>query len=187
MKGMVRDVFKRKLKELGQSAPVPTPPEKPGRKPKAGSKNSERKKELTKADTIAGLKVKVADMLDRAKADPSSDATAIIRILLLNEMTNEKLGFREEAYSKQVEAERKQAELQNRFEHERFLRLQEARKWRGLPEKLGGMAMEAEARGESLSHEEIFKQISAVIGVGQPQIELVNPKGPEGSGSENLR
>jgi hypothetical protein len=133
---------------------------------------------VTKAEIIRVLKIKVARMLQRAAADPNSDAAQLMSILLLNEIANEKLGFKEKDFGKLVEAERKYTELANKLECERIRRKQIENKLRNQKTRLTETMQnvkDASAQGKALNHQEIFKQISAVIGVGQPQMERVRP------------
>jgi hypothetical protein len=160
-----------------ESSPAQNAASRPrGRKSAMAKGQNSEPREVTKSDIIKALKRKVAWMLRRVVADPDSEATEYVRILLLNEMANERLGYSEADFGKLVEAERKQADLAKSLRRERFDRQQIQREWKAEKGKLRKTMQnleDATAQGMALDHQEIFKQISAVIGVGQPMEDVI--------------
>lgn len=152
------------------SAQAGSPTQRGGKGKKSQDEGPEAT-EVTKGMIIHALKRKVAQMLHKAEADPDSDASVFVRAHVLNGLASEELGYEEAAFLRLVEAERKQADLAKMLEHEKFERKAIMKRWQNERRQLRQTmqtARDATKRGLALNHEEIFRQVSAVIGVGQP-------------------
>jgi predicted MarR family transcription regulator len=204
-------VLKRKTAPHGDGTAVaalpgqePNPePRRRARKPEAGSpelesrtrnSGSQGSQPLNRADILAPAREKLRELLEKALADPSSDAYTMLEIICMNHLIEAELKTREmdvmevlrarshgkqlavktaqlEAHTKHLATQTEKARLQNRMlKHDLMQIRKELRQ-----------AEEARSGGRAFDYERTLNQISAVIGLRGPEKFRYEKQEPQAS------
>jgi hypothetical protein len=117
--------------------------------------------ERTRVKVMATIMDKVEQSLGEAAADPSSEAGQLVRSLVLTEMVS--------ADARLQDAKRLYEETRRRQEAENKVR---------NVQEIAAKAQQAGGEQKPFNYDRALKQISAVIGVGQPLAEYDAPDSP---------
>ena len=137
---------------------------------------------VTLQDIFHVVKIKVVQLMEDSLKDPTSDATKIVEALLLQQMTNEAMGFKEGDLKTVVELQRRNKEMEQDHkirlikssQEERRLKLQSEKYRRAR--RIAKEEQKTRRAGKPWNPTEAFDRISAVIGLGTGLKERVEAK-----------